>query len=388
VWAASWPRVGAAFALTSASPFPGLLAMIPVIGTTMVIGAGSRVLGLRLLVSLGKISYPLYLWHWPLLSFVAICNIESGFMNAAVVLASVVLAWLTSRYIEYPIRFGGLRPRGAAISAAGMLTVSLGAALIFYSGGLAVRFPAEIRPALATKYEFRGPSRTGRCWLDGDRNFDEYARECRDGEIVVWGDSMAALLATGLPKPYAQFTRGGCLPLLAGFADLCAKSNASIADEILRLKPRRVILFGQWMKIANWQSDPAKESLRNTLHKLRSGIDDVILIGPSPAWQPSLPEVVFKFWSEFGTLPDRLDVPPKNYRATDAVLRGLADSEDVRFISFFDALCNADGCLSHTPASRSQLLLMDSTHLTVHGAAYFTNLLGLARFDRPRAQAQ
>lgn len=380
----------AALKLTNIGPFPGLLAIGPVGGTAMVIASRSWVLSRRPFVVIGLISYPLYLWHWPLLSFAAILDVHTELVRFAIVVTSVFLAWMTTRYVEYPIRFGSLRSRGAAISAAAMFAVSLGAAMIFYFGGLPERYPDYGRLVLATmNYKFQERGRYGKCWLNEQTKFERYEPECSHGEILVWGDSYSALLSTGLPRPYAQFSRDGCLPLLTGGADLCAESNAAIVDKILLLKPHRVILFGEWLFIdaANWQSDQKlKETLQHTLHNLRSGVDDVILIGPSPSWPPSLPEVVFKFWSDFGVLPDRLKVPAETYRATDAVMAKIAKREHVRFISIFDALCNAEGCLSHTPASRTELLAWDHGHLTVEGATYIVQNLGLARFDPPQSQ--
>jgi hypothetical protein len=170
--------------------------------------------------------------------------------------------------------------------------------------------------------------------------------------------------------------------------DPCTASNAAIADEILRLKPRRVILFGAWLlHSTNWQSDTKfNKQLRRTLHKLRSGLEDIILLGPSPSWPPSLPAIASKFWLDFGALPDRLKLSPKDYKATDSVFAEIAVAEHVQYISIFDALCNAEGCLSHTPASRSELLVWDSGHLTVEGATYIVDKLGLARLDRVRVQ--
>jgi peptidoglycan/LPS O-acetylase OafA/YrhL len=64
------------------------------------------------MVALGLISYPLSLWHWPLLSFAATEGVDTAWVKMAIVAASVLLAWLTTSYIEYPIRFGRLRSRG------------------------------------------------------------------------------------------------------------------------------------------------------------------------------------------------------------------------------------------------------------------------------------
>ena len=376
---------GAAFTLTATSVFPGLLAIVPVGGTAMLIVGRSRILSSRPFVAVGLISYPLYLWHWPLLSFAASLDFHTELAKGTVVAISIILAWATTRFIEFPIRFGNLRFHGAAISVTVTFAVAVGAFIIFDLGGLPGRYPKEIWPVIATKeYPISGPTLNGSCMLS-EESFERYRPECRDGDILVWGDSYSAFLATGLPKPYAQFSRSGCLPLLTGEANECAKSNAAIADEILRLKPKRVILFGRWrLRAVNWRSDPKlNEALRDTLHKLRQGIDDVILIGPSPEWPPNLPDVVYRSWSKYGVLPDRIGISIEDYRATDAVMSTIANSEHVRFISILDSLCNPDGCLTHTPASRSELLDWDYGHLTVAGATYVVQKLGLARFDAP-----
>ena len=88
--------------------------MIPVVGTVSLIAAGSKAFFNRIILSnkiavwFGLISFPLYLWHWPLLSFARIVESEVPSQNiriAAVVL-SITLAWLTYKFIERPIRFG------------------------------------------------------------------------------------------------------------------------------------------------------------------------------------------------------------------------------------------------------------------------------------------
>ena len=92
--------------------FPGWWALLPTLGTALLIGAGptaainKRLLSNRYLVYVGLISYPLYLWHWPLLTFARI--VEDGIPPASVriaaLLASFLLADMTYRFVERPIR--------------------------------------------------------------------------------------------------------------------------------------------------------------------------------------------------------------------------------------------------------------------------------------------
>lgn len=94
--------------------FPGKWALVPVVGAVLIIAAGSKawfnrtILSNKLAVWFGLISFPLYLWHWPLLSFARI--VEGGVparnIRIAVVLLSIVLAWITYKFLERPMRFG------------------------------------------------------------------------------------------------------------------------------------------------------------------------------------------------------------------------------------------------------------------------------------------
>jgi peptidoglycan/LPS O-acetylase OafA/YrhL len=114
---------GAAFLLAAIAlisrdkQFPGWWATLPVFGTVMLILSGTKsyinlkILSIRPLVWLGIISYPLYLWHWPLLSYLWIINggLPPKEAKLIAVLLSIFLGWLTFRFIEHPFRFGSLR---------------------------------------------------------------------------------------------------------------------------------------------------------------------------------------------------------------------------------------------------------------------------------------
>jgi peptidoglycan/LPS O-acetylase OafA/YrhL len=88
---------------------------VPVLGAVALIGAGPGawfnrvVLSNRVMVWFGLISYPLYLWHWPLLTFARIMEgeVPARLIRVAAVVLSVVLAWLTYRLLERPVRAVG-----------------------------------------------------------------------------------------------------------------------------------------------------------------------------------------------------------------------------------------------------------------------------------------
>lgn len=104
----------AAILFTREQPYPGWRALLPVAGAVLLMAAGEaawvnrKVLASRLMVGIGRISYPLYLWHWPLLAYLHVTLPEGvpAYMALAALVLSVILAIITYYAIENPIRFG------------------------------------------------------------------------------------------------------------------------------------------------------------------------------------------------------------------------------------------------------------------------------------------
>jgi peptidoglycan/LPS O-acetylase OafA/YrhL len=92
--------------------FPGWWAMLPTVGTFLLISAGPRawlnqkILSNSILVWFGLISYPLYLWHWPLLAYahILVDHPLSTLLKISILLSSIGLAWMTYQFIEKPLR--------------------------------------------------------------------------------------------------------------------------------------------------------------------------------------------------------------------------------------------------------------------------------------------
>ena len=135
----------------STTRFPGWPALLPVLGSVALIQAGPGAVVNRFLLSLkpvvfvGLISYPVYIWHWPLVSYAHIIRIgraPTPLMGAGIITACLILAWMTYQLIERPLRFGRHRRAKTLLLAAWMcLLGGLGAA-VWSSGGLPGRFPA------------------------------------------------------------------------------------------------------------------------------------------------------------------------------------------------------------------------------------------------------
>lgn len=121
---------------TTDTPFPGAAAAVPVVGTVLVLWAGRESFVSRIgdwwpVATLGHISYSVYLWHWPLIIFLPYVTGRplSGIEKVLILLATLVIAWLSTRFIEEPVRFsprllGNRRPiTVAAWTALGMSVV-------------------------------------------------------------------------------------------------------------------------------------------------------------------------------------------------------------------------------------------------------------------------
>lgn len=112
--------------------FPGMWALLPVLGAGLILAAGPdawinrKILSHPLLVWIGMISYPLYLWHWPLLSFARIVLSETPSIGirTTLVLLSIALAWATYILVEKPLRFGDYGNR--KVLALGMFMATAG----------------------------------------------------------------------------------------------------------------------------------------------------------------------------------------------------------------------------------------------------------------------
>lgn len=196
--------------LSKESLYPGWLALVPTAGAALLISAGSGgwinrfILSNHLMVGIGLISYPLYLWHWMLLSFARI--VEGGVPSLKIKIGAVVvsfaLAWLTYVLIEKPLRFGQQGRVKTLLLVAIMAMVGCAGLAAYEDRG----FP---RRAIEVGREGVLDYRTH--WIGWDRCHlvaieDDNSGGCRILKknkpvgVMLIGDSHAGHLATGLRK--------------------------------------------------------------------------------------------------------------------------------------------------------------------------------------------
>ena len=155
------------------TPYPGTAALIPVVGTALMISGMSHTPGLpaRLLSTrfprwVGRISYSLYLWHWPILVLVPIAlGVESVVFNLGLVVVAALIAWASTELYEGPIRHGTLlpmRPSRSVVASVGASVLVAAGALLWGSAVQGERWtPGSVDEAIVRSVELPEPVRSG-----------------------------------------------------------------------------------------------------------------------------------------------------------------------------------------------------------------------------------
>lgn len=379
--------VASAFMLEPSAWFPGWQALLPVGGAALILAAGPQalvnraVLSHRWMVWLGLFSYPLYLWHWPLLSFAYIAGHQESEigLRAGLLALSVLLAWATWQFVETPIRRGG----PSSVKVAGLSAIMAGVAAIAGLGVVYAGYPGrfDFPPAIARlamgSYDHLAGARWRTCWVDEAAPADGYAIECRTparpsaDTVVLWGDSYAARLYPGLPDAL-QFNRNSCPPLLGVGNPSCQRSTEFVLGEIARLEPGTVVLFADWASPhASWEAGGYDaRQLAATLDALKkAGVSRILVLGPAPRWGWNLPRLVVARWLNGGREPEIPERATLGLQvggpAIERVMRATVERHGGTYVSLLDLLCNGDGCLVRTG---DELTTWDSGHFTAPAA--------------------
>ncbi len=395
--------VSACFVLDTDAPFPGARALLPTVGTALLVAAGprtwsGRALSVGPMVWIGLLSYPLYLWHWPLLSLARLGYPEhtGPALRLALVAASLLLAWLTWRWIERPVRSGPARRWKVVLPSTALALVAAAAGLLVQGGGAPQRVDVDVRGYADYVYDFKPDSLVGRCWLGMFAAADAYAPECVQNDegdgtplLLVWGDSHAARLTVGLRVVadgrfrIAQFTRDGCQPLLVDRYPRCIEANMAIVERIRALRPEVVVLFSFWATPTLPDRDATLRALDDTVTAaLSAGAGRVVVVGPSAQWnglEPTLPKNLYRKYrmQPFLRAPARmvLGVNPVAGTLDRRYAAHFAGRDRVRYFSAYDAQCDARGCMTRAGDDPYDLMTWDYGHLTTSGATYVATRL-------------
>jgi peptidoglycan/LPS O-acetylase OafA/YrhL len=401
--------------IDQAQSFPGWRAAVPVLGTVLLLAAGPTaivnryVLSNRLMVAIGLISYPLYLWHWPLLSGARILDARapSAALAAGAVHVALVLATLTYLLIEKPVR---RMPACVYVPLLGgaMATMAIAGVVIVAQDGFPgrmqgyqekvaqIRWALEADPACKTAIAVQ-------------------SRYCRITDpthaptAAVVGDSHANRLFEGLGPRFAQYQgnllqlgEGGCLPFwnleggAMGAEDTCSKRiNAQLDFLLADPDIRTVVLTGRgplyisgvgfgevekntrtFLRASEASGDLSYhqlylEAMRNTVSRfLKSGKKVVFVIdNPELGFDP-LSCVKLRPVQLLAKLRDPCAVPrplvdARNQEYMSIVRQVSMEFPEMIVIDPKRVLCDAEYCWA---MKNKELLYMDGDHLNRAGA--------------------
>ena len=389
--------------------FPGLSALLPCVGSALIIWAGEAgtslvgsMLSWRPVVFVGLISYSLYLWHWPVIvlrsmgmlvsisaipfrGHSSIFSIHRLDMLIDVTL-SLLLAVLSWKFVEGPFRNGRLRLSGRplfALTGGVMALLLAGAAWTVHVRGFRDRFPEQalqVASALDSNEE-NASIRTGICFITTEYHFAKYdyntclQQDEHKTNYLLLGDSHSAMLWSALSSalPHSnvmQASTAACEPSLvpSGSRD-CKEMMAYIFQRYLPTHPvKAVFIVGRWeekdlaplTQLISW----AKQ------HRIA-----VTVFGPVPEYDAPLPRLL-----AYSIAWERPHLARQHMVASCAVLdaemqRMATTKWHVPYISLYREICEAGVCTEYADVAHKVPLMGDTNHLSASGASFVVQRL-------------
>lgn len=400
--------------LDHSKAFPGWWALLPVIGTCLIISAGEDALFNKKFLSnskviwVGLISYPLYLWHWPILSFIRISKGRdpSNVQAVLAVILSFVLAWMTFKFVEKPLRKVQWKIEKVPALSGAMVILAIIGYFTHFNQGFPSRFPEEIRSIAAITdpyafFEYNKNNRVGICHSPPkDQDLKTREENCIEKNrplVFLWGDSYAASLYPGLKAlqektpnfGIAQFTIGNAPPFLKMSDDRVGETNetiTAISERNLALikkhRPSLVILTWMYSQKNKLPLNESLEAIGETIQaiKINSPETNVLIVGPVPHWKGSLTSAVIRYWQRNKEMMPKYSKFDLNetFIEWDKKLEEKALDSGANYISAYKTLCNQDGCLTRTGPELQDLTAVDWGHISASCSKYFVENVSLS----------
>lgn len=378
--------------INSALAFPGYWALMPVVGSVLLIASGPNAVVNRYVLSrsymtrLGAWSYPLYLWHWPVFALARVIQGEQVSVGArcGMVVMSVVLAWATYRWIEVPIRFRIKHPFKVWILMGAMCLLGC----LGYATYKAEGWPN--REIMSTKFvmhegdighdqfhqyfkdhflpcEEERISSTAGNWKGMVRCFQ--SGKSKTFDLALIGDSHAEHLFIGLaqalPDKNVVFYSKPAMPLTSEpefntVFDVVTKSSNYSA----------VVLVANWApKLKGHEKAVFEVNLENTITSLLKANKSVYLLSDIPQYgfDPQRCKYLRPFSNGVKCEMPRTTAQAQwaEYGAAMVALQKKYPS--VRILDLNLAFCTADVC---SMAQEKQLYYRDNNHLNILGSKY------------------
>ncbi len=409
--------------------FPGAWALLPTFGTILIILAGENswlsrtVLSSRLLIGIGLISYPLYLWHWPLLSYAVILEgtKPNELIRLALVFAAFILAAFSYYFLERLFRYGQNFRSKTYFLIVSMIVVGSAGLTTYALNGFQGRISNQEIQAQLNDLNFDLPVSTG--WYCGNLNYD--SPPCHstgpNPSVVVIGDSHALMIYSALRERFQS--KGldiglyggsdGCPPLLnviiqdqGGDPRNClVKGSKAIERIIADPSIHEVILtsrgpmyttakgfgdveldqFGSWVLYFKGEKPGFRDNETVFSIALSQTLDALLAAGKKVTYLHDVPELGFDIRRCSSFRPLSLTTKDTKYcgvsreifeARTQSFKRMvntiLEQRPSLNVIDLSNALCDEDWCYG---SKDGVLFYIDDDHLSLRGSAYVVGKL-------------
>lgn len=365
--------LGSVFLLDEHSPFPGVYALPVILGGALLIYTGAegtlvaKFLSLRVFVSIGLISYSLYLWHQPILVFSRLIDPVWSISIWFWIVLSFAAGWLSWRYVESPFRNKSRFDGGRIFRLSGVWTLVLGLAglCLWVTDGLPHRI-ANHPYADIVGYDRKADRMTTWRFAARPGSFDA------KGKIAVVGDSHAKDL-------YNTLVAGGCLAretsvlltsnkLCGGGSSAAKTCPSSFSYPNVELTDSRGVVF------APFWTERQFDDVGVELAKLVDAQVPVLLVAPTPGFADVPPYVQNRLWIKPQKLADlrsqlQETIVLSHVQQTTEGLSELAEEFGVTLLKKYQIVCPAGEC--EFLSENNRLLFNDRTHWASAGYEYF-----------------
>jgi peptidoglycan/LPS O-acetylase OafA/YrhL len=350
--------------LNAPTKFPGVTALPACIGAAMIIWSSecastltTRLLSFTPAVLVGRWSYSLYLYHWPILFFVNRLAPEHPYGGYIVLALTVAAAWLTYRAVELPARRMAV-PAIPTLSyaLAGITATALAGLFVAETGGLSWRVDAKVSYYTSfLKYENGQQFRTGTCFLNPAQSFVDLKPECLATSerpiLALWGDSGIAQYSSELERAaktrgydFRQVTSSACPPAV----DLdvpsrphCRDFNDRALEHLIALRPAIVVLGAAWPGQLE-----VYDHVETTIDRLQNAGLHVVVLGLGPAYKMPVPTLLAdRYKANNPNLLSGDDLMREWTLATDTMFHAKVDRHPpARYVSIIGIVCPNKEC--------------------------------------------
>lgn len=390
----------AVFGYRPNTPFPGVSALLPAAGAAIYLWSGIsgpavsrwRFSPVHAANFFGRISYSLYLWHWPVVIYARFMKFAAPLTPVEIALVaavSVAFSYLSYRFVEQPFRQKRIIPgRGPIFRWAGGATVLMMfasiAGIIFTSRA---NDKADLLVQSYRNFDYKKFYDSGRCFIIENKPYD--GADCLNmapgkKNVLIWGDSGAAQYLYGLRASLDPdkvnlmlASAGACfasLDVVMRDSPACAGVSRSVADFIAHNKPDLVIVAGNWSFFIGLKGfDFFRASLQQTISDFNKRGIPVLLVGAPVQFGASLPNLIMRARAR-NIEPTTAELQqPAAFALNDLLQANFPSQKGVTYFSVLDAVCPNRQCPVWLDGGG--LMSFDSFHLTGEGSRYVAPFL-------------